>query len=598
MEQTIPGLFLKRVEKYRDRVALREKNFGVWDEITWETYYEHVSDFAYGLISLGFKEEDCLAILSENRQEWLYADVATQCLGAVRTGIYPTEPSFQVKYLLKHSKSKICVVEDQEQTDKVLEFKDEIPELKWVVYIDPKGLRNYNDKILISFVEVQELGKKLKYKSPKLLKQCVEKVRSDDVAIMVYTSGTTGPPKGAMLSHRGILQASRSLNKQLKLCENDDIVSYLPLCHAAECIFSLFIPMLAGNRVNFAESVSTVQEALIEISPSFYFGVPRIWEKMHGKIHNQMLDSSKLKQIFFKLGVKIGEKIAQKIWDSEPLNLRWKALRLFAYLVCFRPIRDKLGLLDSRINISGSAPIGPDILRFFHSIGVFIQEGYGMTENSGITFLQPEGYFHVGSVGFPIEGVEYKILEDGELIVRSDTNFVGYYRDPEATAKCLVDGWVYTGDVVQKDKKGNMFIVDRKKDIIITAGGKNISPSEIEHQLKSSFYIKEAIIVGDRRKFVSALIEIDYDITGKWATKKGIPYTNYKNLAGNPEVHELIVKEVEKTNKVFARVQNIRKFQILPKELDVDDSEVTATQKVRRKNIQDYFSDLIEEMYQ
>jgi len=597
MGETIPALFLKRVEEVEAEVALREKNFGKWDEITWHEYYEHVSNFAYGLVSLGIKEGDCLCVLSENRQEWLYADLATECIGGIRTGIYPTEPSFKVEYILKHSKAKVCVVEDQEQTDKLLQVKDNLPELRYVIYIDPKGLRTYSDTILKSFTEVEEYGRELKQKKPNLLKQLVEKVDEDDVAIMVYTSGTTGSAKAAMLSHKNIIYATRSVNKQLNIRQNDNIVSYLPLCHAAESVFSIWLPMLTKAKVNFAESLNTVKEALYEISPTFFFGVPRIWEKMHAQIVSQMLDSSLIKRFFFTLGIRVGEKSAQKRWNKESMNWAWKILHYFAFLVCFRPIRDKLGLLKSRITLSGTAPISPTILKFYHSIGLFIQEGYGMTEQAGFTFLQPRGHFLVGSVGYPIAGVEYKIEEDGEILIKTKANFLGYYRDPEATAKTIIDGWVYTGDIGKVDENGNMFIVDRKKDIIITAGGKNISPSEIENQLKASLYIKEAIVIGDRRRFVSALIEIDYDIVGKWATKNKVAYTNYKNLTERQEVYALIEQEVANANKFFARVENVRKFRLLFKELDVDDSEVTATQKIRRENIAQAFPELIEEMY-
>jgi long-chain acyl-CoA synthetase len=596
-EDTLPKLFLRNVRQYPNRVALREKDMGIWKRVTWEDYYIQVRDFAMGLKSLGFELGDKVAILGDNCCEWLYADLATQSLSGVTVGIYPTDVASQVKYILQNSDSKFVVVKDQEQVDKVLQVIHDLPLLQKVIVIDTKGLRKYKDSHLISFKEVQKMGRTLYEQMPNFFDDGVRLTRSEDVAIIVYTSGTTGPPKGAMISHKGMINMVRGLSHVIIFKANDSVVSVLPLCHIAERMFSLIFPMYAGYTVNFAESVNTLQEDMREISPTAFLNVPRIWEKMHSNIMIKMQDAVFFKRWIFKAMMPIGERISQYKLKNKPVPLHWRLLYLIAYFSLFRSLKNQLGLLQTRFFTSGAAPLSADLMRFYQSIGIRIQEGYGMTEMSGISFMPRVDEIKIGYVGKPIPGVEFKLGEDGEILQRGDLLFVGYYNNPKATEEAVKDGWLRTGDVGEVDQDGCLRITDRKKDIIITAGGKNIAPSEVENKLKFSPYIKEAIIIGDRRKYLTSLIQIEFENVANWAQNNRIPYTTYKSLATHPDVYKLIRNEVEEVNKHFSRVETIKKFTILEKELDPDDEELTATMKVKRSVIEKKFKDIIEAMY-
>lgn len=595
---TLPTLFRNTVFKQPNRVALREKDYGIWNEYTWKDYFESTRDFCLGLRELGLKKGDKVCILGENCKEWIYADLGIQSAGAVSVGIYPTNPPPQVKYLLSHSQATFAVAKDQEQTDKILEVKERLLLLKKIIVFDMKGLRHYRDKMIISFDAVSRIGNKIHEKEPKLFNSLIDQTSPDDIVILVYTSGTTGPPKGAMLTSNTILSMLDSLRAVLDVKESYNIVSYLPLCHVAERLFSVFLPLKAGCVVNFADSIETVQEAIKEIAPSIFFAVPRIWEKMHSNIHLNIQNATRLKQFIANLFLKLGWKIALRRMNNEKYNLIWKSLYALGYLMLFRKIQDQFGLLKSKSMISGGAPISPDVLKFFYSIGLRIREVYGMTETSGVTHLNPSDRIKIGTVGIAVPRVECRIAEeDGEILIKAPSNFVGYYRDEEATKSALKEGWMHTGDIGEIDEDGYLRITDRKKDLIITAGGKNISPSEIENNLKFSTYITQAMVIGDGKPFVSALIQINIENVGLWAQKKMIPYTTFKDLSRKPEVYELIQEEVNKANKELARVESIRKFLLLDKELDHDDDELTATQKVRRKIILDKYKHYIDQIY-
>jgi len=596
-EDTLPKLFMRNVNQYRDRVALREKDLGIWKRVTWDDYYEHVRDFALGLKALGFEPGDKVAILGDNCCEWIYADLAAQSLLGIAVGIYPTDVASQVKYILKNSDSKFVVARDQEQVDKVLQVKNELPLLKKVIVIDMKGLRRYKDPVIISFNETEKRGRKLHEQMPNFFEESIRSTRAEEVAIIVYTSGTTGDPKGAMISHKGMISMVRGLSQILDFRSSDSVVSVLPLCHIAERMFSLIFPMYVGYTVNFAESVNTLQEDMKEISPTAFLNVPRIWEKMHSNIIIRMQDAVFFKQWVFKAMVPIGERVSQYRLENKPVPLYWRFLNWIAYLFLFRALKNQLGLLQTRIFVSGAAPLSPDLIKFYHSIGVPVRECYGMTEMSGISFMPKDHEIRVGGVGKPIPGVEFKLGEDGEIFQKGDSVFVGYYGNPKATQETIVDGWLGTGDVGQVDEGGILYLTDRKKDIIITAGGKNIAPSEIENKLKFSPFIKEAIVIGDRRKYLSCLIQIDLENVSNWAQNNKIAYTTYKSLATHPDVNKLIGKEVEEVNKHFSRVETIKRFKILEKELDPDDEELTATMKVKRAVIEKKFRDIIEAMY-
>ena len=594
---TIPKLFLRNVREYGPRVALREKGLGIWKRVTWRGYYEHVRDFSTGLKALGFEPGDKVSILGDNCREWLYADMAAQSLRGIAVGIYPTDVAGQVKYILKNSDSKFVITKDQEQVDKVLQVKHELPLLKKVIVIDMKGLRRYQDPLILSFEETEKMGRTLHEQMPNFFEECIHSTRAEDVAIIVYTSGTTGDPKGAMISHKGMISMVRGLSQILDFRSNDSVVSVLPLCHIAERMFSLIFPMYVGYTVNFAESVNTLQEDMKEISPTAFLNVPRIWEKMHSNIMIRMQDAVFFKQWVFKAIMPIGERVSKYKLENKPIPVLWRFLHWIGYFSLFRALKNQLGLLQTRIFVSGAAPLSPDLIKFYHSIGVPVRECYGMTEMSGISFMPKDHEVRVGGVGKPISGVEFKLGEDGEIFQKGDSVFVGYYGNPKATQETVVEGWLHTGDVGRVDEEGILYLTDRKKDIIITAGGKNIAPSEIENKLKFSPFIKEAIVIGDRRKYLSCLIQIDLENVSNWAQSNKIAYTTYKSLATHPDIHKLIGKEIGEVNKHFSRVETIKKFKILEKELDPDDEELTATMKVKRAVIEKKFKDIIEAMY-
>jgi len=597
-EDTIPKLFLRNRDLYRDKVGLREKDFGIWQSVTWRDYWNHVCFFALGLKALGMEKGDKVSIIGDNCREWLYADLAAQASSAITVGIYPTDVASQVKYILENSESSFVVAKDQEQADKVIEVKGELPLLKKIIVIDMKGLRRYEEPMIISFKDVEALGEALHKEQPHLFEEMARSTRPEDTGIIVYTSGTTGQPKGAMISQNNMIKMIEGLSQVLDFREWDSFVSALPLCHIAERMFSLIFPMWAGCTVNFAESVATLQEDVREISPTAFLNVPRIWEKMHSGIMIKMQDAIFFKRWIFNAMMPIGRRVSEYKLKFEPVPLPWKILYGIAYLLLFRALRNRLGLLEARILVSGAAPLSLDIMKFFHAIGLPIRECYGMTEMSGISFMPRNGEIKIGSVvGKVIPGVEFKLAEDGEILQRGETVFQGYYGNPEATREAIVDGWLHTGDVGELDEDGNLKITDRKKDIIITAGGKNIAPSEIENKLKFSPFINEAIVIGDRRKYLTCLIQLELQNVENWAQNNKIAYTTYKSLATHPEVYKLIQQEVEEANQHFARVETIKQFTILDKELDPDDEELTATMKVKRSIIEKKFKDIIEKMY-
>ena len=594
---TLPKLFLDNARRFGDRVALREKDLGIWKRITWRDYCQHVSHFCLGLMELGLNRGDTVSILGDNCPEWLYADLAIQFASAITVGIYQTDTAPQVHYILDNSDSRYIVVRDQEQADKVLEVKSDLPLLTKIIVIDMKGLRHYEDPMIISFDHVEKLGERVALEKSGYFESLASRTMQEDIALIVYTSGTTGPPKGAMLSHLNILTMTDAMFSKEPFFENDSLVSSLPLCHVAERMFSLFFQMRSGHSINFAEGIDTLQEDLAEISPTAFLNVPRIWEKMHSNIMIKLQDAFWLKRWIFNRSIPIGERVARFRWERKGVPVHWKLLYAMAYLAMFRHLRKKLGLLRGRLFYTGAAPLSPDVIGFFHAIGVWIKESYGMTEMSGMVSVQRGDDIRPGNVGKVFDEIECRIAQDGEILLKGDSVFSGYYQNPTATAEAVRDGWFYTGDVGEIDEKEHLLIKDRKKDIIITSGGKNITPSEIENRLKFSLYIKEAIIIGDRRKFLTALIQLELENVSNWAQTNRILFTTYKSLALNEQVYDLIKGEVGEVNRGLANVETIKKFTILEKELDHDDEELTATMKVRRATVEEKFSDLIEKMY-
>lgn len=595
---TLVGLLLERQKAHPDRVALREKEYGIWQSVTWDDYLGHVRRVAHGLLEVGFEPGSNVAILSENCREWVYTEMGAMAAGGRVVGVYPTSPAPEVHYVMEHSQATIVVVEDQEQADKILEVGDRLPLLKKIIVADMKGMRHYDDPRLMSFEELERLGSEAAGKRPAEFERMCEAVKPEDVAIIIYTSGTTGAPKGAMITHANILAMTTAMVEATRIGREDSVVSYLPLCHVAEQIFSVFLSMYLGITVNFAESLRTIQSDLREIAPTVFLGVPRIWEKMQSSIIIGMKEAPRWRQAIYSTCLKRGYQIAGRKLAGTPLSLFDRLSEVVSYFLIFRSLQNFVGLRKGWFMFSAASAISPEVLRYFHAIGLPVMEGYGMTEISGLSFIHPRGEVRLGTVGRAVPNLEYRIAEDGELLNRGAQVFAGYYRDPEATAAVIdTDGWLHTGDVVEHDEKGHLKIVDRKKAIIITAGGKNISPSEVENALKVSPYIKEAVVLGEGEKFVAALIQIDYDNVGKWAIDNKIAYTNFKSLTQQPKVFELIVEEVEKSNAMLAQVKQVRKFRLLDKELDHDDDEVTATMKVRRNTIYKKYAGFIAEIY-
>ena len=594
-----------RAKDSPQKVALREKDLGVWRDITWAEYWDRVQTVAHGLLTLGVEPGDRVAIHSENRPEWVYSDLATGAIRAITMGLYPTNPPAEVRYLLANSGAKILIAEDQEQVDKALEVKDELPELQKIIHIEPRGVRNYDDDILMSWDDLLAAGAQHRRSNPTVIDQLMTEVSPDDIVSLIYTSGTTGPPKGAMLSVRNVEFAIEALVTRGGFTyppphENDMLLSYLPLCHVAERIFTVWFNLAAGSQVNFAESIETVQKDLQEVQPTIFLGVPRIWEKLHAGIHIRATNATWLKRTNFRVWTRIADRIAGMLVSNGGRHTpATRLLYAIGYIFLFRALRQRIGMRKCRYAASGAAPIAPDVLRFFMGIGVPMHEVYGMTENSAVATGNRPGRIKLGTVGEPHNGVELKIDEStGEILTRHPGVFAGYWKNPEATAAAVTeDGWLHTGDVGEWVDGTHVKITDRLKDIIITSGGKNVAPSEIENALKCSPYIKEAIVIGDRRPYLAALIGIELDTVGNWAERNHIPYTTYGDLSDKTEVVDLVQGVVSEVNAQFARVEGIKRFRMLRKELDHEDGELTATQKVKRAAISKQFSELVESMY-
>lgn len=604
---TLAQLIRRRAQENPDRVAMREKNFGLWEENTWADYWENAELIGHGLLALGVGVGDRIGIHSENRREWLYCDVGITAIRGATVGLYPTNPAPEVLHVLRDSGTSVLFAEDQEQVDKTLEIIDELPALQAIIYFEDRGIAGrYTDKRLLGFDEFLDRGRQHREQNPGVVDALMAQAEPSDLATLVYTSGTTGPPKGAMLSMANVQFAIETLGSGSAFVDppassKDLIVSYLPLCHVAERVFTTWFNAAVGTQVNFAESIETVQQALREVQPTILFGVPRIWEKIAAGVHVRMSGASWFKRKNFEFWMKRAQHIGRVLVENEGNHtFATRAEYAIGWLCLYRPLRERLGLAKVRYAASGAAPIAPEVLEFFMGIGVKMHEVYGMTENTAIATANMSGRVKVGTVGEPQPGAEVRIDEaTGEILTRHPGTFLGYWNNPKATADTMAeDGWLRTGDVGEWVDGTHIKITDRIKDIIITAGGKNISPSEIENSLKSSPYIKEAVVIGDQRKYLTALIGIELDTVGDWAQRRKIPFTTYRDLSEKPEVLKLVQEIVDETNRKFASVETIKKFSLLPKELDHEDGELTATQKIKRSAIFDQFGETIESMYE
>ena len=593
---TLPQMLRERARTDAQRIAIRQKDFGIWKPFTWAQYHQRSSHFGLGLRALGLPAGGHVGVISENRIEWVLAQMGAGLVGAVTVGVYPTSPTNEVAYVVGHADIEIMVCEDQEQTDKLLAALPDLPRLKKIVVMETKGLRSFAPEVrqfITTFDEVEQLGAASGQHA--IIDDALARQRLDDVGLMIYTSGSTGKPKGAMISYRNIRGVVPGIVDRLELSQGTTHLSYLPLCHVAEQMLTSFVPVYIGSQVNFGESIRTVQEDLREVAPTMFLGVPRIWEKLHAAIHIKLQETGGLRRALFHKAYTACKPLAEK--PRSDWSVGDKLTYAASYWLVFRALQNFIGLRNAHVALTGAAPIPPDVVRFFRVLGVPLIEVYGLTESTGMVTGHQLDHVVVGTVGVPTLGVEHRIADNGELQLKGDMVFAGYYKNPEATASSIIDGWLHTGDVV-REEQGQIQIVDRLKDIMITAGGKNLTPSEIENTMKGSPFIKECIIVAEARKYVGALVMIDYETVGKWAEARRIPFTHYRSLVEHPEVRGLIDAEINQGNQRLAQVSQIRKFHLLTKELDHDDGEVTATMKVRRASIYKTYAAEIEALYQ
>ncbi|QCI64469.1 AMP-dependent synthetase/ligase [Phreatobacter stygius] len=592
--RTIIEMLRDHARSKPDAIAIRQKRYGIWQPTSYADYWRRARHVGLGLRALGLKPKDHVGIISENRIEWVLSQLGAGIVGAVTVGVYSTSPASEVAYVLDHADVSIVVCEDQEQIDKIVEARADLPKIIKVIALEDRGLAGYEPGLVMTFDEVEALGRAEDEKAPGLADELMRDHSLNDIALLIYTSGSTGKPKGAMLSYRNIRAGATGLLDRYGIGEGWSTLSYLPLCHVAEQGTTVFGPLYSASQVNFGESLRTVQEDLREVAPSSFLGVPRIWEKMHSGIQVMMYEARPVQKWLYRTAFRLCEPFAAKAPPQWTLVERAKYA--LAYVAVFRALKNAIGLTRCRVAFTGAAPISPEVIRFFRTIGVPLVELYGMTETSGGVLGQTADDVVVGTVGTPMKGSTVDLAADGEILVRGPAVFEGYYKNEEATRASIIDGWLHTGDVAEHLGR-HIKIVDRKKDIMITAGGKNLSPTEIEHAVKTSPFIKECIVFGDRRKYVAALIQIEIETVGKWAEMKGIAFTNYKNLSQHPAVRDLVSADIDKANDTLAQVARIKRFEILDKELDHDDGEVTATMKVRRKAIEAKYAEAIRRLY-
>jgi long-chain acyl-CoA synthetase len=573
------------------------KMFGIWQRYSWQDCYENVKYFSLGLISLGLERGDVVCIIGDNEPQWFWGEFATQAAGAIATGIFVDSIPSEVKYVAKHSDAKFAIVNDQEQTDKFIEIKDELPLLKKVIYWDPKGLRNYDDPILISFKEVIELGREFEKTQPGLFEQNVEEGNGDDAAFIYYTSGTTGLPKGAVITHRALITTAQGFINRYPLNEYDDLISNFPAAWVGDSFFATIPHLLTGARLNFPEEPETIAEDTREVGPNFVIYGPRQWEGLVSEIQVKMVDANPLKRLTYNLFLPVGHKIADIKFQGKTPNLFWRILHGIAYLALFRPLKDRLGLSKVRFAVTGSSVLSLDTFRLIHAIGVELRQCYASTE-AGLISSHGKGEIKFESVGRPALGTELRITDEGELLVSSDCMFTGYHKDPEKTAVTLINGWCHTGDAVNINEEGHLIFMDRLEHMGSLSSGAKYAPQYIEGRLRFSPYIKDAMVIGGKDKeFVSAIINIDFAMVGKWAERNHIPYTTFVDLSQKKEVADLVQKDLVRVNSYLPELARVRRFVLMHKEFDPDEAELTRTRKLRREFMEERYKDLINAMY-
>jgi long-chain acyl-CoA synthetase len=595
--ETIPQLIESNYEKWGEKTATAMKHRGIWRRYSWREYYQNIKYFSLGLISLGFKRGDVLCIIGDNEPEWFWGEFAAQAAGGIATGIFVDAIPSEVKYVADHSGARFAIVNDQEQTDKFLEIKDELPALQKVIYWDPKGLKNYDDPLLISFDEVIKLGQEYEKKHPKLFEKNVKKGKGGDAAFIYYTSGTTGLPKGAVITHKALINTARGFVDRFPFTMGDDLVSNFPPAWVGDSFFATVPHLLTGARINFPEEPETVAEDTREVGPDFVIYGPRQWESLVSEIQVKITDANPLKRFCYHLFMPVGYKIADLNFENKNPNLFWRALYGIAYGLLFRPLKDRLGLVKARMAVTGSSVLSLDTFRLIHAIGIELRQNYASTE-AGFISSHGKGEIDFQSVGRPATGVEVRVTDEGELLVRSDCLFKEYFKDPEKTAAVVVNGWCKTGDAVNINDQGHLIFMDRLEHLGELASGTKYAPQYIEGRLRFSPYIKDAMVVGGRdRDFVAAIVNIDFAMVGKWAERSGLPYTTFVDLSQKKEVADLVQKDLVRVNSYLPEGSRVRKFVLLHKEFDADEKELTRTRKLKRDVVGEHYKDMIDAIY-
>lgn len=595
--RTVPALFLDRVRRFPDKVALREKDFGIWNEYRWRDYGEQARHVGLGLIALGLERGDVCGVASEVCKEWLFTDLGIICAGGITNGVYPTDAPNQVEYLINDSGTRFYFAENEEQLDKVLEVRARTPSLQKVIIFDMEGLRHLDDAMCMSFEALVALGESYDRGHPQAWDQAVNGADPEDLMVLTYTSGTTGPPKGAMINHRNLLYMMITLQRCYEATPRDEQLAFLPLAHVAGRMFYMALALESVCVVNLIEDVETVTEDLQEVAPTLHFAVPRVWEKQFSTVAIKLKEGTALGRFAYERAIDIGARIARYRQASTPAPLLLRAGFFLAEQLVLKNIRRLLGIDRSRILSTAAAPIAPELISWYWALGKPMFEVYGQTECTGLITANLPGTLRIGSVGKTIPDGEVRLSEDGEILIRSPGVIPGYWNNPDKTAETIRQGWLYSGDVGRIDADGFIYVVDRIKDIIITAGGKNITPSEMENQLKFSPFISDAVVIGDKRAFLTCLIMIDQENVTKFAQDNDVPFTNYTSLCHTAEVQDLIWTEIERVNQKFARVETVKKFRLIDQLLDPEDEELTPTMKLKRKVVNEKYAEMIEEMY-
>jgi len=594
---TIPKLVMRNCRQWGSKTAVCMKTFGIWQRYSWSEYYDKVKYFSLGIISLGLNLGDVVCIIGDNEPEWFWGEFAVQAAGGTCTGIFVDSVPSEVEYIAKHSNAKIAIVNDQEQTDKFLEVRDNLPQLKKIIYWDPKGLKHYDDSMLISFAGVMKLGREYEETHPELFERNVDEGKPDDIAFIYYTSGTTGLPKGACLSHRSLIKTAKAFIDRFPLTEKDNLMSNFPAAWVGDSFFATVPHLLSGARLNFPEEPETIAEDTREVGPDFVIYGPRQWESIVSDIQVKMIDAHPLKRFAYNLFMPLGYKMADMQLGGKRSSLFWRILYQIAYLILFRPLKDRLGLSKVRFAVTGSSVLSLDTFRLIHAIGVELRQNYGSTE-AGYISSHGKGEIRFESVGRPALGTEVRITKEGELLVRSDCMFNGYHEDKLKTEEALVNGWCRTGDAVNIDENGHLIFMDRLVHMGELSSGTKYAPQYIEGRLRFSPYIKDAMVIGGKDKdFVSAIVNMDFTMVGKWAERSRLPFTTFVDLSQKKEVADLVQKDLLRVNSYLPESSRVRKFVLLHKEFDPDEAELTRTRKLRREFMEERYKDLIKAVY-